>query len=99
MPSWRHAVRSCFSSFQGPAFVPSPCLPGPAIPPHPTRTSTLRHATDHKSTPIIFVPEIKGSKLADVYPTDFDGRWRPEDFVVGTIFEDPLDCDLVEIFW
>jgi hypothetical protein len=45
------------------------------------------------------VLEIKGSKFADVYPTDSDGRWRPEDFVVETIFEDPLDCEFVEIFW
>lgn len=51
---------------------------------------------DPKSTPIIFVPGIKGSKLADVYPTDFDVRWSLEDFVVGNIFEDPLDFELVE---
>lgn len=78
---------------------PPPVFQARPFPLIPTSTSTLRHAADHKSTPIIFVLGIKGSKLADVYPTDFDGRWRPEDFVVGTIFEDPLDCELVEIFW
>lgn len=78
---------------------PPPVFQARPFPLIPTRTSTLRHATDHKSTLIIFVLEIKGSKFADVYPTDSDGRWRPEDFVVETIFEDPLDCEFVEIFW
>lgn len=43
---------------------------------------------------IILVPGIKGSKLADTYPPNFDVRWSLEDLVVGDLFEDPLDFEL-----
>ncbi len=43
---------------------------------------------------IIFIPGIKGSKLINVYPTDFEVRWSLEDMVVGDIFENPIDFEL-----
>lgn len=42
----------------------------------------------------ILVPGIKGSKLVDTYPPDFQVRWSLEDLVAGDLFEDPLDFEL-----
>jgi predicted alpha/beta hydrolase family esterase len=43
---------------------------------------------------IILIPGIKGSKLADTYPSEFQVRWSLEDMVVGDVFEDLLDFEL-----
>ena len=41
--------------------------------------------------PIVFVPGIKGSELADTYPVNFQVRWSLEDVIIGDIFEEEED--------
>ncbi len=45
---------------------------------------------------VIFVPGIKGSQLVDTYPVEHTTRWSLEDMVVGNVWEDPLDFELVD---
>lgn len=43
---------------------------------------------------IVLIPGIKGSKLVDTYPPDFNVRWSLEDMLVGDLLEDALDFEL-----
>lgn len=43
---------------------------------------------------IVLIPGIKGSKLVDTYPPEFNVRWSVEDMVVGDLLEDALDFEL-----
>jgi pimeloyl-ACP methyl ester carboxylesterase len=46
--------------------------------------------------PTIFLPGIKGSKLIDTYPLEFESRWSLEDLTIGNVWEDEDDLALTD---